>query len=219
MVMETHDDPEYRGIVNGADLVTADGVPLVWALRLLGVAHAARVYGPQLTPVLCKRAAEAGVPIGFYGGSDDALERMIARLRSRYPSLQIAYAWSPPFRALSADEVAAAVEEINSSGARILFVGLGCPKQERWMAQHKGMVDAVMLGVGAAFDFLAGHKPQAPRWIQNAGLEWLFRLLTEPKRLWWRYLYHNPRFLMLFAAQLARNEPDVSRSSPGDGTG
>lgn len=205
MVMEAHDDPEFRRIVNGASLVTPDGVPLVWALRLLGVPEATRVYGPQLTPRLCGHAAAAGVPVGFYGGSQDTLDRMIPRLQERYPGLQVAYAHSPPFRPLEPDEQEHIVGEINASKARILFVGLGCPKQERWMAAHIGRVQAVMLGVGAAFDFLAGSKRQAPAWLQRAGLEWAFRLVSEPRRLWYRYLYHNPRFLMLFAAQLARS--------------
>ena len=115
------------------------------------------------------------------------------------------YAWSPPFRPISPAEDTAIVEEINRSGARILFVGLGCPKQDRWMAAHHSRVNAVMLGVGAAFDFLAGNKAQAPRWMQDRGLEWVFRLASEPRRLWWRYLWHNPRFVVLFALQLLRH--------------
>jgi N-acetylglucosaminyldiphosphoundecaprenol N-acetyl-beta-D-mannosaminyltransferase len=117
----------------------------------------------------------------------------------------VAYAQAPPFRPLTAKEDAAVVHEINRSGARILFVGLGCPKQERWMASHKGAVNAVMLGVGAAFDFLAGMKPQAPAWMQRVGLEWLFRLGTEPRRLWRRYVYHNPRFVALLAEQYLKS--------------
>jgi N-acetylglucosaminyldiphosphoundecaprenol N-acetyl-beta-D-mannosaminyltransferase len=210
MVMEAHDDPDFQRIVNGASLVTPDGVPLVWALRLLGVPEARRVYGPQLTPELCGRAAAAGVPVGFYGGSQETLDRMIPRLQARYPDLEVAYAYSPPFRPLEPAEEKRIAEEINASNARILFVGLGCPKQERWMAAHVGRVRAVMLGVGAAFDFLAGSKRQAPAWLQRAGLEWAFRLISEPRRLWYRYLYHNPRFLMLFAAQVAQSGLDGS---------
>jgi N-acetylglucosaminyldiphosphoundecaprenol N-acetyl-beta-D-mannosaminyltransferase len=205
MVMESYDDPEYQRIVNGASLVTPDGVPLVWSLRLLGVPHATRVYGPGLTPRLCERAAREGVPVGFYGGSQETLDALHNTLKARYPKLEIAYSHSPPFRQLTPEESAQVVEEINSSGARILFVGLGCPKQERWMNEHEGRVEAVMLGVGAAFDFVAGAKAQAPAWLQRAGLEWAFRLVTEPRRLWRRYLYHNPRFIVLFARQLARS--------------
>jgi N-acetylglucosaminyldiphosphoundecaprenol N-acetyl-beta-D-mannosaminyltransferase len=126
---------------------------------------------------------------------------MVEACRQRFHGLRVAYAHAPAFRQLTPEEDAAVVREINDSGARILFVGLGCPKQERWMASHKGCVNAVMLGVGAAFDFLAGSKPQAPAWVQRAGLEWLFRLATEPRRLWRRYVYHNPRFVVLLAGQ------------------
>jgi N-acetylglucosaminyldiphosphoundecaprenol N-acetyl-beta-D-mannosaminyltransferase len=205
VTMESYDSREYRAIVNAADLVTPDGMPLVWALRLFGVARATRVYGPTLTENVLQRAANAGVAVGFYGGSEEVLTRMLESCRRRLPNLQVAFAHAPPFRPLTAEEDAAVVEEINRSGARILFVGLGCPKQERWMALHKGRINAVMLGVGAAFDFLSGMKPQAPPWMQQAGLEWLFRLATEPRRLWRRYAYHNPRFVVLLAGQYLRS--------------
>lgn len=205
MVMEGHDDPEYQAIVNGADLVTPDGMPLVWGLRLQGVKGATRVYGPELTPVLCARAARDGIPVGFYGGAPDVLEELTTVLTARFPGLKIVYTYSPPFRPPTPEEEERTIEEINASGARILFVGLGCPKQERWMARHHGRVHAVMVGVGAAFDFLAGRKLQAPPWLQSLGLEWAFRLVTEPRRLWRRYLYHNPRFIVRFTAQLLRN--------------
>jgi len=201
-VMEAYDSPAFRGIMNAADLVAPDGMPLVWGLRLLGIRKAARVYGPDLTPCVLAEAERGRIPVGFYGATDPVLERLLGSVRSRYPSLQIAYAWAPPFRALSAEEDRAATARINASGARILFVGLSTPKQERWMAAHRGRVEAVMLGVGAAFDFLAGVKRQAPRWMRRAGLEWLFRLGSEPRRLARRYLKHNPRFLVLFLAQL-----------------
>ncbi|MBX5445307.1 WecB/TagA/CpsF family glycosyltransferase [Sphaerobacter sp.] len=204
MVMEGHDRAEFQRIVNAADLVTPDGMPLVWGLKLLGIPSATRVYGPDLTPVVCERAAREGVPVGFYGGTPEVLDRMIANLTARYPGLQVVYRHSPPFRPLTAEEEAREIEEIRASGARILFVGLGCPKQEQWMAARRGRIDAVMLGVGAAFDFLAGTKRQAPDLIQSLGLEWLFRLATEPRRLWRRYLYNNPRFVVLFAAQILK---------------
>lgn len=201
MTMEAHDSAEFRAIVNGADLVTPDGMPLVWALKLFGVPQATRVRGPTLTARVIERAAAAGVPIGFYGGTPAVSKRMVQACQRRFPGLRVAYAYAPPFRELTVHEDAAITHEINASGAGILFVGLGCPKQERWMASHKGSVNAVMLGVGAAFDFLAGLKPEAPEWMQGAGLEWLFRLATEPRRLWWRYAYHNPRFVVLLAGQ------------------
>lgn len=205
VTMEAYDSVEYRAIVNGADLVTPDGMPLVWALRLFGVAEATRVYGPTLTVHVLERAATEGVAVGFYGSSPEVLARMLDACRRRFVGLEVAYAQAPPFRPLTAKEDAAVVHEINRSGARILFVGLGCPKQERWMASHKGAVNAVMLGVGAAFDFLAGMKPQAPAWMQRVGLEWLFRLGTEPRRLWRRYVYHNPRFVALLAEQYLKS--------------
>jgi len=203
-VMEAHDDASLQQIVNNADLVTPDGMPLVWGLRLLGVRDAARVYGPELTPRVLAAAARAGVPVGFYGGKPAVLEKLIAVAREQFPGLRVVYAWSPPFRSMRPEEDIAIVEEINRSGARILFIGLGCPKQDRWMAAHHSRVNAVMLGVGAAFDFLAGNKSQAPRFMQDHGLEWIFRLASEPRRLWWRYLWHNPRFVVLFTAQLVR---------------
>jgi len=202
MTMEAYDAPDFRRIVNAADLVTPDGMPLVWMLRRLGVPGQDRVAGPELLPRICEAAAREGVPVGFYGGKPEVLDGLTKRLKTRFPGLQVAYAYSPPFRPLTPEEDERVVEEINASGARILFVGLGCPKQERWMAAHKGKVQAVMLGVGAAFDFHAGRMPLAPKWMQRAGLEWLFRLLTEPRRLWRRYVRHNPRFVILALIQL-----------------
>lgn len=220
MVMEAHDDPAFRAAVNGADLVTPDGMPLVWLLRLLGVRDASRVYGPDLTPLVCRGAAAEGIPVGFYGGSPAVLEALVARLQAAEPPLQVAYAWSPPFRPLAPDEDERAVRAINASGARILFVGLGCPRQERWMAGHRGRVRAAMVGVGAAFDFLAGARRQAPAALQRAGLEWAFRLACEPRRLWRRYLYLNPRFVALVARELAAGRPAPaagSRAAEGAG--
>lgn len=212
MVMEGHDNPEFQEIVNSADYVTSDGMPLVWGLRALGVEAASRVYGPDLTPMLCARAAAEGIPVGFYGSTDAVLSNMVVQLRDRYPDLQVTYQHSPPFRALTEDEEAEEIEQIQRSGAQILFVGLGCPKQERWMASRRGRIDAVMLGVGAAFDFVGGTKAKAPKQMQDMGLEWLFRLVTEPKRLWKRYLYHNPRFVMLFGWQLVRSKSKGERT-------
>jgi N-acetylglucosaminyldiphosphoundecaprenol N-acetyl-beta-D-mannosaminyltransferase len=201
-VMEAHDSRAFLRIMNDADLVTPDGMPLVWGLRMLGAREATRVYGPDLTPVVLAVAQRERLPVGFFGAKQRTLESLVAVVRRRYPTLEIAYACAPPFRPLSASEDAAMVGAIRASGARILFVGLSTPKQERWMAAHRGSIPTVMLGVGAAFDFLAGVKPQAPAWMQAAGLEWLFRLATEPRRLFWRYLKHNPRFAALFAWQL-----------------
>lgn len=202
-VMESCDDDAFRAAVEGADLVTPDGMPLVWALRLLGVPGASRVYGPDLMVEVCARAAEARLPIGLYGSTPEVLDRLAAVLARRFPGLPIAYRASPPFGPAEALESDADARAICASGVRILFVGLGCPKQERWMARRAGSLGVVMLGVGAAFDFLAGTKRQAPAALQRAGLEWAFRLACEPRRLWRRYLYHNPRFVARFARQLA----------------
>ncbi len=205
-VMETRESDDFLEVMNRADLVTPDGMPLVWGLKLLGVDDASRTYGPTLTQVLLERAATEGVPVGFYGGSPEVLGDLLEIARERWPSLEIAYACSPPFRELTVEERERELIEINSSGARLLFVGIGTPKQDRWMDSNKDRIGAVMLGVGAAFDFIAGVKKQAPSWMQRMGLEWFFRLATEPRRLWRRYLVRNPRFLVLFAFQLMRTK-------------
>jgi N-acetylglucosaminyldiphosphoundecaprenol N-acetyl-beta-D-mannosaminyltransferase len=206
MVMEAFDAPDFQRSVNAADLVTPDGVPLVWALRGRGLRETRRVYGPTLMRLVCRRAEERGLPIGLYGGSPEVLARLRERLIARHPMLRVAFAASPPFRPETEEEDASTVQAIEASGARILFVGLGCPKQERWMAAHRQALPCVMLGVGAAFDFLAGSKRQAPGWLQRAGLEWLFRLASEPRRLWRRYLIQNPRFLFHLARQRKSSE-------------
>ncbi|HWF45492.1 MAG TPA: WecB/TagA/CpsF family glycosyltransferase [Bryobacteraceae bacterium] len=200
--MESFDSRDFRKVMNESDLVTPDGMPIVWGLMLLGKKDATRVYGPELTPHILAQAERRQIPVGFYGGSLSTLERLRQVVANRFPVLEIAYSYSPPFRPLSPQEDREVVEAINSSGARILFIGLNTPKQDFWMAAHRNRVASVMVGVGAAFDFLAGSKPQAPRWMMRIGLEWLFRLITEPRRLWKRYLKHNPRFIALFGMQL-----------------
>lgn len=202
MVMESHDSSEFKAVVNGASLVTSDGVPLVWALKMLGVSEASRVYGPTLTLHVCEQAAREGLPIALYGGTPESLEAFAQVLYRRYPGIQLPCQIAPPFRALTAEEDEAYTRQIVDSGARIVFVGIGCPKQERWMAAHAGRIPAVMLGIGAAFDFHSGRVRQAPALIQRLGLEWLFRLIMEPQRLWKRYAKHNPRFVALFVQQL-----------------
>jgi N-acetylglucosaminyldiphosphoundecaprenol N-acetyl-beta-D-mannosaminyltransferase len=202
MLMEAHDSPKFRQIVNHADLVTPDGMPLVWVIRLKGQRNQQRVYGPTLMLHVLEVAAHENVPVGFYGSSPEVLHALLAKMQNIYPNLKIAYSFSPSFQELTQKENVEIVKCINDSSTRILFVGLGCPKQEIWMAEHKGNINAVMLGVGAAFDFHAGVKLQAPTWMQKIGLEWFFRLITEPGRLWKRYLYNNPRFVFLAAADL-----------------
>jgi len=198
MVMEAHDDPEFAA----RDLVVPDGMPLVWMQKRLGAGQASRVRGNDLTINLCHYAEGAGRSVGFYGGRQEVLEAIRARAARDFPKLKIAYAYAPPFRELSEEEDAKVAAEINQAAPDILFVGLGCPKQENWMAAHRGEVKAVMVGVGAAFDFYAGNLREAPKWLSNIGLEWLFRLAMEPRRLWRRYLVLNPRFMWLAVRQL-----------------
>jgi N-acetylglucosaminyldiphosphoundecaprenol N-acetyl-beta-D-mannosaminyltransferase len=202
MVMEAFDSPDFTSIINQADLVTPDGMPLVWSLRALGVHYQQRVYGPDLTLHVVKAASEGQVPVGFYGGDSGTLQKMVIALRASFPELKVAYQYSPPFRPMTSEEDNAIVTDIVLSGVRILFVGLGCPKQERWMFDHRRKLPLVMLGVGAAFDFIGGTKPQSPGWMQRIGLEWLFRFSQEPCRLWRRYLYQNPRFVWFIVRQL-----------------
>jgi N-acetylglucosaminyldiphosphoundecaprenol N-acetyl-beta-D-mannosaminyltransferase len=201
VVMEAFDDQSFRAKLNAADMVNPDGMPLVWALRAMGERDATRVYGPDATQVLLDAAQASAIPVAFYGGSDETLAKLIAEVRRRYPALQIVFTMSPPFRPLEVDEDEEITRRISNSGARVVFVGLGCPKQEHWIMEHRGRIPAVMLGVGAAFDFLAGSKRQAPRWMMRNGLEWAFRLASEPRRLAGRYLKHNPRFVALFLLQ------------------
>jgi N-acetylglucosaminyldiphosphoundecaprenol N-acetyl-beta-D-mannosaminyltransferase len=200
--MESFDSPEFRQVVNGADLVTPDGRPLVWALRILGVWDASQVRGTDLTTHVVERAAREDVPIGLYGGTPQLLDDFARILEARHPGTRIVCKIAPPFRPLTPEEDEAVTRDIAASGARILFVGIGCPKQERWMAARQGRVRAVMLGVGAAFDFHTGRVRQAPRWMRVAGLEWIFRVLMDPLRLWKRYAKNNPRFIGLFLMQL-----------------
>jgi len=212
MVMEGCDDAELRQAVNDADLITADGMPLVWALRLLGLKEAERVYAPALMEHILEVCAREQVPVGLYGSSEYVIQQLTTRLPQRFKELQIAYACSPPYRALSDDEEQTVRDDIAKSGAKVLFVGLGCPKQEKWMARNKAAGLAIpTLGVGAAFDFLSGNKPQAPAIMQQLGLEWLFRMVTEPRRLWYRYFYHNPRFIRKFTGQLLSSRHGLKR--------
>jgi N-acetylglucosaminyldiphosphoundecaprenol N-acetyl-beta-D-mannosaminyltransferase len=191
-------DPAFRRIIGRADLAAPDGAPVAWCLRRLGYPGQPRISGPDLMWRCCARAAALRLPVFLYGGYPATLARLAARLKSEFPGLEIAGCEAPPFRLPTAGEDAATVRAIARSGARIVFVALGCPRQEAWMAAHRGSVPAVMMGVGAAFDFHAGSLRRAPRWMQRAGLEWLHRLAAEPRRLWRRYLVTNT----LFAAYL-----------------
>jgi N-acetylglucosaminyldiphosphoundecaprenol N-acetyl-beta-D-mannosaminyltransferase len=201
-VMESQRDVELRRIHNAAGLVTPDGMPLVWLSRLMGLDHVERVYGPDLMLAVCERSVRRGYCHFFYGGAPGVPEKLVDSLQCRFPGLQVAGIDSPPFRSLTPTEDQAAVERMNAARPDIIWVGLSTPKQEHWMAAHVGRLKApVLVGVGAAFDFHAGLKRQAPRWMQKSGLEWLFRLTMEPWRLWRRYLINNPWFLWLILQQ------------------
>jgi N-acetylglucosaminyldiphosphoundecaprenol N-acetyl-beta-D-mannosaminyltransferase len=203
-VMESAKRPVVLDAHRGAGMVSCDGMPLVWICRRLGFSQAERVYGPDLMLGLTERAQRQDWGVFLYGGSPTTSERLVETLALRYPGLRIVGAIAPPYRELTRDEDEAIVAKINAARAEIVFVGLSTPKQECWMAKHAGRLTAnVMLGVGAAFDYHAGHLPQAPAWMQRAGLEWLFRVRTEPRRLAWRYLSNNPRFVW----QIVRHPP------------
>lgn len=201
VVVSASRDAAYRDIINGSDMATPDGAPVAWMLRRQGFAGQRRISGPDLMWALCERAAAESLPVYCYGSTEATLGLLEERMGAAFPGLRVMME-SPPFRALSPEEDAAAVDRINTSGAGIVFVGLGCPKQERWMAEHRGKVNAVMIGVGAAFDFHAGTVQRAPAWMRDNGLEWLHRLLSEPGRLWKRYLVTNTLFILGAARQL-----------------
>lgn len=202
-VMESQRDESLRRIHNQAGLVTPDGMPLVWLSRLRGFHQVDRVYGPDLMLALCERSVDLGYRHFFYGGAEGVPEQLAAVLQGRFPGLRVVGTYSPPFRPLTPEEDREMVRMINGANPDIVWVGLSTPKQERWMAEHVGRLTApVLIGVGAAFDFHTGRKPQAPRWMQRAGLEWLFRLLTEPRRLWRRYLINNPLFIALVVLEM-----------------
>jgi exopolysaccharide biosynthesis WecB/TagA/CpsF family protein len=198
-------DEAHRYRLNHFDLIVPDGQPVRWALnRLHGAGLTDRVYGPNLTLKLCERAAAESLPIFLYGSHPHVLEALTRNLRSRFPALQIAGSQPSRFRQLSVEEKEDTVRTISESGARLAFVGLGCPRQEVWAYEHRGLLPMPILAVGAAFDFHAGNLAQAPEHLQKAGLEWFFRLAHEPRRLWRRYLLLNPHYLMLVFLQAAR---------------
>jgi N-acetylglucosaminyldiphosphoundecaprenol N-acetyl-beta-D-mannosaminyltransferase len=196
-VMESQRDPELLRIHNASGLTTPDGMPMVWLGRRAGATWMRRVYGPDLMLALAQRAAERGWSSFFYGGKERIPELLADRLREQVPGFLVADTYSPPFRPLTEEEDAELVDRIDASGATLVWIGLSTPKQERWMAAHVGRLRApVLLGVGAAFDIHAGTLRQAPPWMQRNGLEWLYRLYREPRRLARRYLSNNPRFVL-----------------------
>jgi N-acetylglucosaminyldiphosphoundecaprenol N-acetyl-beta-D-mannosaminyltransferase len=196
VVVEALGDRSYKETLDSADMVVPDGMPLVWIGRRNGFQLPERVYGPDLFEAFCRETHEKGYTHFFYGGAPGTPEELARVLKKRYPGLRVVGTYAPPFRQLTREEDAQTVEMINRAAPDVLWVGLGCPKQERWMHAHRHCLTVpVMLGVGAAFDFLTGRTPQAPRWMRGHGLEWLYRLWKEPRRLWRRYLVSNSSFI------------------------
>lgn len=202
MVVEAYKNPEYASFINSADLVTPDGMPLVKALKLSYGLSQERVAGMDLFPDLLSEAEKQGQSIFLYGSTENVLQNISRRISSEHPTLKIAGIYSPPFRPLTDSESSEIVTLINSSGANLVFVSLGCPKQEIWMANHKGKINAVMIGVGGAFPVYSGLQKRAPVWMQKSSLEWFYRLCQEPRRLIKRYLITNTMFIFLILKQL-----------------
>ncbi|ADO55209.1 MULTISPECIES: WecB/TagA/CpsF family glycosyltransferase [Paenibacillus] len=205
-IVTAGNQPEFHEALTQADLCTPDGMPLVWALKLYGFERQDRVDGPSLMLKLCERAPQTEVSVYFYGSTPDTLDSLKDRIGQDYPGIRIAGSFSPPFRELQPDEEKRIIEEINASGAHIIFVSLGCPKQEVWMHRNKDRIRGVMIGVGAAFDYITGKVRRPPLMIQRLGLEWLYRLICEPKRLWKRYAYNNPMYIYRFLKSYRHNK-------------
>ena len=201
-VVTARQDEVFSDVIRKADMATPDGAPVAWLMRRLGSLGQERINGPDLMWRYCAEAARRNESIYLYGGQQRTLDILQRTLLAHFPGLMIAGAYSPPFRALTPEEDTAVVEAINDSGAGTVWVSLGCPKQEKWMAEHRGRINAVMIGVGAAFDYHAGTIQRAPRWMQRNGLEWLHRLCSEPRRLWKRYLVTNSLFIYYAGRQL-----------------
>jgi len=202
MFIEAHKDPKFASVLEQADMVTPDGMPLVISLRFLYDIHQERIAGMDLMPAIIKEAAKHSIPVFFYGSTKDVLTRIVKRSISEHTTLIIAGTYSPPFRNLTPEEKKFEVQQINNSGAGIVFVALGCPKQEIWMASNKNKINAVMIGIGGAFPVYAGTQHRAPKWMQKYSLEWVYRLIQEPRRLLFRYLNTNSTFIFLLVKQL-----------------
>lgn len=214
-VVTAQQDAEFGAVVNQADLATPDGAPVAWALQRFGFPGQPRINGPDLMWRYLQEAERLGQGVAFYGGSPETLQRLKQALQRVFPALRLVCLISPPYRALSEEEDRGYTEEINASGAAVVFVGIGCPKQEKWMAEHRGRIRATMVGVGAAFDYHAGTVRRAPPWMQRHGLEWLYRLLSEPRRLWKRYLVTNSVFVArMLPCLLSRRPPAPPRGAP-----
>ena len=210
MLVEAYQDPEFAPVLRNADLVTPDGMPLVWMLRLMGASNQDRVAGLDILSALCEQASTENISIFFLGSQASILEKIRSRLQQDFPNLQVAGMEPLPFRPLSEDEDRAVVQKLNESGCGLVFVSLGCPKQELWMSKHKDRVQAVMIGLGGAFPVYAGLHKRAPKVVRSLGLEWFYRLLQEPCRLWVRYGTTIPIFMWLVCKQLVTFDQTTS---------
>lgn len=199
MLIEAYNNKIFASIINNADLVTPDGMPLTWGLKLVHGIEQDRVAGMDLLPDLLTEASKCELPVYFYGGTQAMLDQTGVYINQQYPSLKVAGMYSPPFRPLTAEEDQQIVHRINTSGAKMVFVALGCPKQEKWMAAMKGRINATMIGIGGALPVMVGMQKRAPEWMQKASLEWLYRLSQEPQRLFKRYAVTNTTYLWLLA--------------------
>ena len=200
--IEAHDNNEFAEVINGADLAIPDGRPIYWALKLLGYKNAEHLPGYYITEKICELANKKNIKIGFYGSTNKNLKKIQFNLKKKYKKLQIKYSYSPPFRKLKLLESKKIIKEINKFKLDILFVFLGCPKQELWMYENKKNLKCIMIGVGAVADFLSGNKILPSKFFEYLGLAWLIRLISEPKRLFWRYFSTNFLFIFLFLLQI-----------------
>ncbi|HEY9824289.1 MAG TPA: WecB/TagA/CpsF family glycosyltransferase [Stenomitos sp.] len=213
MLVEAHQNPQFKGLLHCADLITPDGMPLVWMMRLLGVQSPERVAGMDILMSICQTASRENVSVYFLGSQSEILALMKQRLTQEFPNLQIAGMQPLPFHPLSTSENEQVLNQIKESGASIVFVSLGCPKQEQWMARQRGKLPVVMIGLGGVFPIYAGIHKRAPRWLRDLGLEWFYRLHQEPRRLWRRYGTTIPMFIFLAIRQLLQAQTNTDEQS------
>jgi len=199
--IEAQDNSKFAEVINNADLVIPDGRPIYWALKLLGHNNAEHLPGYYITKKICQFAAEDNLKVGFYGGESDALDLCVLNLKNNHEKLIVNYVYSPPYRILTIEEKKQIINNIRDSNVQILFVCLGCPKQENWMAEHRNHLKCVSVGIGEAVNLISKKQKLAPKWVEKIGMRWVTRLIIEPKRLFWRYFYTNSKFVFLFIKQ------------------
>ena len=204
MLIEAYDNPSYREIVNNATITTPDGMPIVFYLKFIYKINQERVAGMDLFPDLLQKAAEQNLKVFLYGSTEEVLNKIVRKAKQIYPNLNIVGTYSPPFRPLTSSEKKYIINLINKLEPHIVFVSLGCPKQEKWMAEMYGQINSLMIGVGGAFPVFAGIQKRAPKWMQKLALEWFYRFLQEPRRLSKRYIYTNTKFLFLLTKDLLK---------------